>query len=200
MRCHDLRRLKRLKIKANLSPIKRKLKRKTFFFHSIFSDLENFSLHLSHNHTECFIDLGKLNLLKISLPWSKSVKLTVLSLSLTQTLSLSLSLTHFSSLSTSLSVSLSHFFIFPLALPLSSLSLFISHSFSLSHISHTHKHTLFPYLFPSLSFSLPLSSSLFFSLPLSSSLFLSLPLSSSLSNRHKLVQTQEFSVLFPRRL
>ncbi len=27
--------------------------------------------------TECFIDLGKLNLLKISLPWSKSVKLTV---------------------------------------------------------------------------------------------------------------------------
>jgi len=27
-------------------------------------------------HTECFIDLGKLNLLKISLPWSKSVKLT----------------------------------------------------------------------------------------------------------------------------
>jgi hypothetical protein len=25
--------------------------------------------------TECFIDLGKLNLLKISLPWSKSVKL-----------------------------------------------------------------------------------------------------------------------------
>ncbi len=29
------------------------------------------------NHTACFIDLGKLNLLKISLPWSKSVKLTV---------------------------------------------------------------------------------------------------------------------------
>jgi hypothetical protein len=28
--------------------------------------------------TECFIDLGKLNLLKISLPWSKSVKLTVI--------------------------------------------------------------------------------------------------------------------------
>jgi hypothetical protein len=27
--------------------------------------------------TECFIDLGKLNLFKISLPWSKSVKLTV---------------------------------------------------------------------------------------------------------------------------
>ncbi len=27
--------------------------------------------------TECFIDLGKLILLKISLPWSKSVKLTV---------------------------------------------------------------------------------------------------------------------------
>jgi hypothetical protein len=27
-------------------------------------------------HTECFIDLGKLNLLKIYLPWSKSVKLT----------------------------------------------------------------------------------------------------------------------------
>ncbi len=27
--------------------------------------------------TECFIDLGKLNLLKISLPWSKSVKLTL---------------------------------------------------------------------------------------------------------------------------
>ncbi len=29
------------------------------------------------NPTECFIDLGKLNLFKISLPWSKSVKLTV---------------------------------------------------------------------------------------------------------------------------
>ncbi len=28
-------------------------------------------------YTECFIDLGKLNLFKISLPWSKSVKLTV---------------------------------------------------------------------------------------------------------------------------
>ncbi len=27
--------------------------------------------------TVCFIDLGKLNLLKISLPWSKSVKQTV---------------------------------------------------------------------------------------------------------------------------
>ncbi len=27
--------------------------------------------------TECFIDLGNLNLFKISLPWSKSVKLTV---------------------------------------------------------------------------------------------------------------------------
>jgi hypothetical protein len=33
----------------------------------------------THNllDTECFIDLGKLNLLKISLPWSKSVKQTV---------------------------------------------------------------------------------------------------------------------------
>jgi hypothetical protein len=29
------------------------------------------------HYTECFIDLGKLNLFKISLPWSKSVKLTV---------------------------------------------------------------------------------------------------------------------------
>jgi hypothetical protein len=31
--------------------------------------------------TECFIDLGKINLLKISLPWSKSVKQTVVMLS-----------------------------------------------------------------------------------------------------------------------
>ncbi len=30
-----------------------------------------------HRSTECFIDLGKLNLFKISLCWSKSVKLTV---------------------------------------------------------------------------------------------------------------------------
>jgi hypothetical protein len=37
-----------------------------------------YGFRLKHlNHTECFIDLGKLNLLKISLPWSKSVKLTV---------------------------------------------------------------------------------------------------------------------------
>jgi hypothetical protein len=37
-------------------------------------DQKNYNRH----STECFIDLGKLNLLKISLPWSKSVKLTVI--------------------------------------------------------------------------------------------------------------------------
>ncbi len=29
------------------------------------------------NYTVCFIDLGKLNMIKISLPWSKQVKQTV---------------------------------------------------------------------------------------------------------------------------
>jgi hypothetical protein len=32
---------------------------------------------INEQSTECFIDLGKLNQLKISLPWAKSVKLTV---------------------------------------------------------------------------------------------------------------------------
>jgi hypothetical protein len=40
-------------------------------------DREKVCVCSRERYTECFIDLGKLNLFKISHPWSKSVKLTV---------------------------------------------------------------------------------------------------------------------------
>ncbi len=48
-------------------------------FHQHFTSslYANFLAPKTVKPTECFIDLGKLNLLKISLPWSKSVKQTV---------------------------------------------------------------------------------------------------------------------------